>query len=704
MTGRSSNITILLGFFLILILLAMLTWLSLSSMEQNSEHIEKIVNEQREMRNIFIMRDSAQRRALVLLRMTTTEDEFELDDFNQDFSNQAGIFIGARDRLLMHLNEDEQQIWNETREYVADGSRVQKETATLIQGHHHEKAIAKIHNDVIPIQDKVMAGMTRMLDQQNLQLSDELKATTEQNKNAYLATVVMGSIAVIIGIIAMIYVLWHSSRTEQLLLRQQKKAEQANQSKSNFLSNMSHEIRTPLTAIIGYSEILSLDGADLDKNKKVVASILRNGRHLLQLVNDVLDISKIEANSFEVESITVHPVEILSELDSIFFAKAASKNIQFKINYKYPVPKYIKSDPTRLKQILINLCSNAIKFTEQGEVVVDVSADLKKSEICFDVIDQGIGMKPDIIDRIFLPFVQADSSTTRKYGGTGLGLAISNELAEKMGGRIVCESIVNQGTRFTLSLPIGELDVAVIDNQAQLEKNDSEVSADEIYKLSGRVLLAEDNPDNQKLISMFINKTGADVTIVNNGEEAVKKALLNNYDLILMDMQMPVLDGLEAVKKLRYSGYLKPIVMLTANVVEKNRQICLEAGADDFLSKPIETSMFFRVLNKYLFKSSVDIVAENQKALMESDSYKKIAKEFIAHIPTQIDLLQKAIEREDWAEIEKVSHSLKGMGGSFGYARITELAGEVNTKSNEKQADITRKAISELADYCKTLS
>ena len=672
-------------------------------MEQNSLHIEKIVNEQREMRNIFIMRDSAQRRALVLLRMTTTEDEFELDDFNQDFSNQAGIFIGARDRLLMHLNKDEQQIWDETREYVVDGSRVQKETADLIQRHHHEEAIAKIHNDVIPIQDKVMAGMTRMLDQQNLQISSELKATTEQNKNAYLATVVMGSIAVIIGIIAMIYVLWHSSRTEQLLLRQQRKAEQANQSKSNFLSNMSHEIRTPLTAIIGYSEILSLDGADLEKNNKVVASILRNGRHLLQLVNDVLDISKIEANSFEVEFINVYPVEILSELDSVFYAKAASKNIQFKINYEFPVPQYIKSDPTRLKQILINLCSNAIKFTEQGEVVVDVSADLKKSEIYFDVIDQGIGMKPDIIEKVFMPFVQADSSTTRKFGGTGLGLAISNELAEKMGGCLVCESVVNQGTRFTLSLPIGELDVAVIDSQEQLEKNDSDVSADEIYKLSGRVLLAEDNPDNQKLISMFINKTGANVTIAMNGEEAVQKALLHNYDLILMDMQMPVLDGLEAVKKLRYSGYLKPVVMLTANVVEKNRQICLEAGADDFLSKPIETSMFFRTLNKYLSKSSVDIVAENQKALMESESYKKIAEEFIAHIPTQIALLAKAIESEDWVEIDRVSHSLKGMGGSFGYAKITELAGDVNSKCKAKQADITRKAISELADYCKTL-
>ena len=703
MIKRSSNITILLGFFLILTLLAMLIWLSLESIAENSAHIQKMGREQNEMRDIFAMRDSAQQRALMLYRMITTDDVFERDDLHMEFSNQAGIFIGARDQLLAKLDADERVLWDGVRLNIADGSRVQTETIELILQEKLDQAVEKVQSEVIPIQDNVMLGLTGMLDAQNKMISDGLEATTRQNRNAFLATLVMGGAALFAGVIAMFYVFRHSSKTESMLIEQQQVAQQANQAKSNFLSNMSHEIRTPLTAIIGFSQALESEKIEDNKRKRMLGSVIRNGKHLLELINDVLDISKIEANSFEVESIAVSPEKIISEVETLLLAKAANKNIEFEIKYNFPFPQYIKSDPTRLKQILINLCGNAIKFTEQGKITLEVNANMKSKQIFFCVRDQGIGMLPEVADKIFMPFVQADTSTTRKYGGTGLGLSISKDLSEKMKGSLRCRSELGVGSTFELMLPFGEDELPMFDSKDEFSENKTVIDEGAIYQLSGRVLLAEDNPDNQELISMFVRKTGADIEVVENGEDAVKVAMKHEYDLLLMDMQMPVIDGVEAVRNLRNSGYVKPIAMLTANVVENNRDICFEAGADDFLSKPIETSSFFRVLNKYLSKTKNDIVAENQKTLMESPDYKKIAQKFVAHLPGQLEKMEEAARNDDWESIERVSHSLKGMGSSFGYEKITQKSENINALCKLKQGDEMTRAIRDLVDYCATL-
>ncbi len=392
-------------------------------------------------------------------------------------------------------------------------------------------------------------------------------------------------------------------------------AQAATRAKSEFLANMSHEIRTPMTAILGFAEMLRTEG-DLSKAPpariEAIDTVLRNGEHLLRLINDILDLSKIEAGRFGVERMECSLLGLVSDVQDMVEIRARAKNLPFIVEYAGAVPETIESDATRLRQILVNLIGNAVKFTDSGEVRLRIEyLDLPESSTLeFAVTDTGVGIAVDKLDSVFQAFTQAEQHGGRR-GGTGLGLTISRELARLLGGDLTVESTLGQGSTFRLRVPTGPLeDARWIANPARTaaaRRANPQADAFDAasIELQGRTLLAEDGPDNQRLIGFILRRTGADVVIVEDGQQAIDCVEAATqagepFDLILMDMQMPVLDGYEATRRLRRDGCTIPIVALTAHAMKGDRMKCLDAGCDDYATKPIQRSQLLRLVSHYL--------------------------------------------------------------------------------------------------------
>jgi len=400
---------------------------------------------------------------------------------------------------------------------------------------------------------------------------------------------------------------WISVTMEQIIIEdelQQSKdeAEAANHAKTAFLANMSHEIRTPLTAILGYSEMLLDDDQSEEEMEHEINSIITSGKHLQQIINDILDLSKIEAGQLIVEYQDVSLTIFMDELDAILGSQVSEKGLSFEMEYHFPIPGIIRTDPTRLKQILLNLCGNAIKFTREGSISISIQYLSDSNQMQITVADTGIGISEQEQKKIFSPFTQADNSTTRIYGGTGLGLCISKQLAKTLGGDITVTSETGMGSEFTITI-----DVCIEKNKLEMINTTpaqvpllNNQSAHQHIQLVGHLLLVEDNPENQRLITKSIRKIGLTVDTVENGKAGVEKALSGNYNLVLMDMQMPVMSGLEAIQKLRAQGYTVPIISITANAMQEDKNSCLAAGADNYLTKPLDFSHFYEVLSTYL--------------------------------------------------------------------------------------------------------
>lgn len=399
-------------------------------------------------------------------------------------------------------------------------------------------------------------------------------------------------------------------RTEQELITAKRAAEAANKAKTEFLANVSHEIRSPLTAISGFAEILREQFSDRKESLELIEKILRNSDTLNVLVNDILDLSKVESGIIEFEKIRFSFVQQIQDIVAPARHQANQKGIELNWETQTAIPRHIVSDPTRIRQILVNLIGNAIKFTNKGSVDVQVSYSPKpEPTICFIIKDSGCGIANDKKDQIFSPFVQADSSTTRKFGGTGLGLALSRRLAKALGGDVtLVESQPGKGSTFQFTFKAEVAEKATFERRfsSQLQKRSYHQGAAMLKDI--KILLVEDNPDIQYLISRVLEKRGASVDIGTNGEDALKLTNQSSYDIILMDIQLPVLDGMTAMKRIRQHDTKTPIVAITANAMEDQKRLYQDEGFSECITKPINFQNLFTFIATCCKKKDAPVV------------------------------------------------------------------------------------------------
>lgn len=388
---------------------------------------------------------------------------------------------------------------------------------------------------------------------------------------------------------------------EQQVIDSKEDAERANQAKSAFLANMSHEIRSPLGAIMGFADLITAPESTQEDVEGYADVIMRNSEHLLRIIDDILDLSKVEAGKMVIENIPFSLSELLSDFSSLSGLKAKEKGIGFLTKSTTPVPELIVSDPTRIRQILSNVVGNAMKFTEQGRV--QLSVGYNKGHLEFEVSDTGIGLSPEQQAQLFKPFQQADASVTRKFGGTGLGLVLTRALANALGGEFILKSsAAGEGSTFVVSVKVGALDsVRLLTPQEVFFSTEVVRTAKkDLDRLPDmKILVVEDSRDNQVILTHLLNRVGAIPTVVNNGMEGIEEALKNDYDVILMDIQMPHMDGHTATRLLRVRGYEKPIFALTAHAMKEEREKGFKSGFTDFLTKPISKELLLDALVQY---------------------------------------------------------------------------------------------------------
>jgi len=509
-------------------------------------------------------------------------------------------------------------------------------------------------------------------------------------------------------------------RADEALRQARDEAESANQAKSSFLASLSHEIRTPLGAIIGLIELLQ-HGAASAEQRGQLQTMATAADTLLALINDVLDITKIEAGKLELEALDFDIRELINNVVEVLSPAARHKELSVRVAVSEAVPARLVGDPGRLRQVLMNLVNNAIKFTRRGEVSVHVETEDRGSRmedrkdrsdsssilVRFTVKDTGIGIDADKLEAIFQPFTQADPSTTRRHGGTGLGLTISSRLVERMGGRIHVESDPGRGSSFwfRLLLPIASKGVAppVVVPPAPSDGP------------ALRVLLAEDNPVNQQVLTLMLERAGHRVAIANNGREALEALERDDYHLVLMDVQMPEMDGLRCTKLIRQhekaSGRHVPIVAVTANAMQGERQRCLQAGMDDYLAKPVRGHELAGVIARLLGRSTplgeqaeTRLPDERGPAWLVSlrdmgfdeEGITRLTRTFLDTVPGRMEMLRKAVAARDAEQVHKTAHTLKGSLAVFAIQPAQAAAMRLMVLAQQQQRDGFATALAEL--------
>lgn len=535
---------------------------------------------------------------------------------------------------------------------------------------------------------------------------------------------VLGSAGKYAGVLVSFNDITQLQEKEVELRKSKDDAERANRAKSTFLANMSHDIRTPMNAILGFTELLMRGYVRNEKDSlRHLSTIHTSGKNLLELINDILDLSKIESGRLEVERTWIDPYLIIHEVLQMLSIKAREKGLHLSITAANQLPQKIQTDPGRLRQIIFNLLGNAVKFTQQGSVTLLCTyTENPESLLQIDVADTGIGISEDRQKTIFNPFEQADSSVTRNFGGTGLGLSISRDFAKALGGDITLKSAVGEGSTFSVTLATGDLqDVPFLAPEDVFTfKDDASQTKTIRWEFpESRVLVVDDGPENRELVRLLLSDAGVDVVEAKNGQIGVSKALSGQFDVILMDIQMPVMDGFTAMSLLRDKGLTLPIFALTANAMKGFEEECISAGFTGLFTKPIVIDKFMDNMAELLGGERVEVepgrpdlpndrevssaaTAETNAPPIistlpgDNEKFQRILVTFANRLATQLAAFDKAAAEKDFAEVAALAHWLKGTGGTMGFDVFREPATNLEKHAKQGLLEEVNRGISEI--------
>lgn len=637
----------------------------------------------------------------------------EEERFLSPYYDAKNVIVGTLPKLLALVrdNPDQTQRANEidglARARLAHLDDVISEIRREVARHTPRKFSERLKKDQI---DLLRAKYADFNEAENRLLSQRTQiADTDFARASYIT--ILGLVFSFILLGSVTYLLRNEiqrrARIQEALVSAQKKAIEASQMKSLFLANMSHELRTPLNGIIGMTRLLSETPLESDQSE-YVETVRDSSNFLLSLINQILDLSKIESGKLQLEEVHFELRSLVESTRAIVAPLAVAKGLQMQVEVADGVPDHYLGDPLRLRQILLNLLNNSVKFSNAGEVKLKVSKNFESDsmvQILFAVSDQGVGFDQETRSKLFKAFSQGDDSTTRRFGGTGLGLSIAKELVEMMGGRIDVSSVVGEGSRFFFEVPLksAKYEKSVTENAAAMLSDQSMLARKE--KLTGRILIAEDNLTNQKVASAILKRLGCTFAIANNGAEALELLKRESFDLVLMDGQMPVMDGYQATRAIRRGEARAeniniPVIAVTANAIKGDLEICLLAGMNDYIAKPISVDDIELKIRKWLRAKSalVDVGTLKELVAIQADVRTSLVPELIDIFTTgskeAIEVFRRTLREGDLEAFRREAHIFKSTCANVGAIRSREIVAALEKTSSFDD----RKQIQELID------